>query len=324
MDKSIILISFILLITSCTNNGEDEEVEILGCMDVNSLNYNEEATEDDGSCSYYGCTDSSAINYNMQATIDDGNCLSEENSVPGFSLFWNDEFNADNLNLQFWNIERFNKGTFNNESQSYVDSKDNIILIDGKLYIRAKKESPFDPNNPVYTSGRINTKNKVEVQYGYWEVRAKLPTGVGTWPAIWMLNSNIDTIGWPNCGEIDIMEHVGYDSSRVFFSIHNANMHGDVGGTNQQSIYDFDDNENDFNTYAVEWAESYIKGYVNGILYFHFDKSSELFNDWPYDNPFFLIINLAIGGDWGGVEGIDTSIFPASFIIDYVRMHVKS
>ena len=311
MDKSIILISFILLITSCTNNGEDEDVEILGCMDVNSLNYNEEATEDDGSCSYYGCTDSSAINFNMQATIDDGNCLSEENSVPGFSLFWNDEFNADNLNLQFWNIERFNKGTFNNESQSYVDSKDNIILIDGKLYIRAKKESPFDPNNPVYTSGRINTKNKVEVQYGYWEVRAKLPTGVGTWPAIWMLNSNIDTIGWPNCGEIDIMEHVGYDSSRVFFSIHNANMHGDVGGTNQQSIYDFDDNENDFNTYAVEWAESYIKGYVNGILYFHFDKSSELFNDWPYDNPFFLIINLAIGGDWGGVEGIDTSIFPA-------------
>ena len=324
MDKSIILISFILLIASCTNNGKDEEVEILGCMDVNSLNYNEEATEDDGSCSYYGCTDSSAINYNMQATIDDGNCLSEENSVPGFSLFWNDEFNADNLNLQFWNIERFNKGTFNNESQSYVDSKDNIILIDGKLYIRAKKESPFDPNNPVYTSGRINTKNKVEVQYGYWEIRAKLPTGVGTWPAIWMLNSNIDTIGWPNCGEIDIMEHVGYDSSRVFFSIHNANMHGDVGGTNQQSIYDFDDNENDFNTYAVEWAESYIKGYVNGILYFHFDKSSELFNDWPYDNPFFLIINLAIGGDWGGVEGIDTSIFPASFIIDYVRMYVKS
>ena len=324
MDKSIILISFILLITSCTNNGEDEDVEILGCMDVNSLNYNEEATEDDGSCSYYGCTDSSAINFNMQATIDDGNCLSEENSVPGFSLFWNDEFNADNLNLQFWNIERFNKGTFNNESQSYVDSKDNIILIDGKLYIRAKKESPFDPNNPVYTSGRINTKNKVEVQYGYWEVRAKLPTGVGTWPAIWMLNSNIDTIGWPNCGEIDIMEHVGYDSSRVFFSIHNANMHGDVGGTNQQSIYDFDDNENDFNTYAVEWSESYIKGYVNGILYFHFDKSSELFNDWPYDNPFFLIINLAIGGDWGGVEGIDTSIFPASFIIDYVRMYVKS
>ena len=324
MDKNIILISFILLITSCTNNGEDEEVEVLGCMDVNSLNYNEEATEDDGSCSYYGCTDSSAINYNMQATIDDGNCLSEENSVPGFSLFWNDEFNADNLNLQFWNIERFNKGTFNNESQSYVDSKDNIILIDGKLYIRAKKESPFDPNNPVYTSGRINTKNKVEVQYGYWEVRAKLPTGVGTWPAIWMLNSNIDTIGWPNCGEIDIMEHVGYDSSRVFFSIHNANMHGDVGGTNQQSIYDFDDNENDFNTYAVEWSESYIKGYVNGILYFHFDKSSELFNDWPYDNPFFLIINLAIGGDWGGVEGIDTSIFPASFIIDYVRMYVKS
>ena len=324
MDKSIILISFILLITSCTNNGKDEEVEILGCMDVNSLNYNEEATEDDGSCSYYGCTDPSAINYNSQATIDDGNCLSEENSVPGFSLFWNDEFNADTLNLQFWNIERFSKGTFNNESQSYVDSKDNIILIDGKLYIRAKKESPFDPNNPVYTSGRINTKNKVEVQYGYWEVRAKLPTGVGTWPAIWMLNSNIDTIGWPNCGEIDIMEHVGYDSSRVFFSIHNANMHGDVGGTNQQSIYDFDDNENDFNTYAVEWAESYIKGYVNGILYFHFDKSSELFNDWPYDNPFFLIINLAIGGDWGGVEGIDTSIFPASFIIDYVRMYVKS
>ena len=164
-------------------------------------------------------------------------------------------------------------GANNNESQSYTNSINNISLNNGYLYIRAKKDNPFNPNQPGYTSGRINTKDKAEQQYGLWEIRAKLPQGTGTWPAIWMLNSNITSIGWPNCGEIDILEHVGYDPDNAFFSIHNANLYGNVGGTNQQGIYYLNGLETDFHTYSVEWDSTRIRGFVDGNLYFNYNKS---------------------------------------------------
>tara|TARA_B110000003_G_scaffold47844_2_gene46281 strand:- start:3549 stop:4523 length:975 start_codon:yes stop_codon:yes gene_type:complete len=323
MAKNITLISIFLFFSCAEKNKSVSSNEIYGCSDSNSINYNSVVTIDDGSCLYSGCTETNAINYDSVATIDDGNCLYEESIVEGYNLFWNDEFNQDSLNLKFWNIEEFWPGAFNEESQSYEDSRDNIIVIDGKLYIRAKKGMPFDTNNPVYTSGRINTKDKVELQYGYWEIRAKLPSGVGTWPAIWMLNSKIDSIGWPNCGEIDIMEHVGFDPYKVFFSIHNNNLYGNVHGTSQQGVYESNNLETSFHNYAIEWGEDFIRGYIDDILYFDYSKNSNSFNDWPYDNPFFLIINLAIGGEWGGIQGIDNSIFPASFVIDYVRLYIK-
>ena len=301
----------------------EEQFEISGCMDSSSVDYNSLATIDDGSCFYFGCTDISAINYDSVATVDDGNCLYQESIVDGYELFWNDEFNQDSLNMNFWNIEKWSEGAFNEESQRYVNSRENITIINGKLYIRAKKDSPFDPNNPSYSSGRINTKGKVELQYGYWEIRAKLPQGIGTWPAIWMLSSKIDSVGWPYCGEIDIMEHVGFDPNKVFFSIHNANLYGDVHGTSQQGVYELNTLETSFHNYAIEWGDSFIRGYIDGTLYFDYRKNSTSFNDWPYDNKFFLILNLAIGGAWGGIQGIDNSIFPASFIIEYVRLYTK-
>ena len=150
-----------------------------------------------------------------------------------------------------------------------------------------------------------------------------MPQGIGTWPAIWMLNSKIDSVGWPYCGEIDIMEHVGFDPNSVFFSIHNANLYGDVHGTSQQGVYELNTLETSFHNYAIEWGDSFIRGYIDGILYFDYSKNSTSFNDWPYDNKFFLILNLAIGGAWGGIQGIDNSIFPASFIIEYVRLYTK-
>ena len=323
MVKNLILISLLIYCISCSNNNIDEQVDIFGCMDSLSENYNPSANVDDGSCYYLGCTDMSAINYDSVATVDDGNCLFEESDIDGYQLFWNDEFNQDSLNLNFWNIEKWWPGAFNEESQSYVDTKENINVIDGKLYIRAKKQTPFDPNNPSYTSGRINTKGKVELKYGFWEIRAKLPSGVGTWPAIWMLNSEIDSIGWPYCGEIDIMEHVGFEPNKVYFSIHNTNLFGNVHGSTQQGVYELNNLETSFHNYTIEWGKDFIKGYIDGTLYFNYLKSSNSFNDWPYDNPFFLIINLAIGGEWGGIQGIDNSIFPASFVIDYVRLYEK-
>ena len=324
MGKSILLISLLIFFISCSEKSDNEEVDLFGCMDANSINFNSEAITDNGSCLYVGCTDSIAINYDSTASIDDGNCLFDESTMQGYTLFWNDEFNVDTLNLRYWNVEEMWPGAFNNESQSYEKNNDNITIINGKLYIRAKKENPFDPNNPAYTSGRINTKGKVELQYGYWEIKAMLPSGVGTWPAIRMFNSQIDSVSWPYCGEIDIMEHVGYNSNEVFFSIHNTNLYGNVGGTNQQGVYEMNDLETDFHRYAIDWGENFIRGYVDGNLYFNYNKGSSSFEDWPYDNPFFLIINLAIGGEWGGIEGIDNSAFPASFIIDYVRLYKKN
>ena len=323
MVRNIILISITFYIFSCKKNELEEQFEISGCMDSSSADYNSSATIDDGSCFYLGCTDISAINYDSVATVDDGNCLYQESIVDGYELFWNDEFNQDSLNMNFWNIEKWSEGAFNEESQRYVNSRENITIINGKLYIRAKKDSPFDPNNPSYSSGRINTKGKVELQYGYWEIRAKLPQGIGTWPAIWMLSSKIDSVGWPYCGEIDIMEHVGFDPNKVFFSIHNANLYGDVHGTSQQGVYELNTLETSFHNYAIEWGDSFIRGYIDGILYFDYRKNSTSFNDWPYDNKFFLILNLAIGGAWGGIQGIDNSIFPASFIIEYVRLYTR-
>ena len=320
-----IILIIVLFSFSCQQlDDKTNIVEIEGCMDNEAINFSPNAIIADQSCIFVGCTDPESINYNEKATIDDGNCLSENQVPAGYLLQWNDEFNGDTLNLKYWNIETWWAGAYNNELQSYTKSQNNIGLNNGYLYLRAQKETPFNPNQPGYTSGRITTQDKVEMQYGYWEIKAKLPSGVGTWPAIWMLNSKIDTIPWPNSGEIDIMEHVGYDENRVFFSIHNEDLFGDVHGTNQQGVYYFEEIEDDFHTYSVEWNENEIKGFVDGVQYFNISKlSNSNYSQWPYDSPFFLIINLAIGGDWGGVQGVDNSIFPSSFIIDYARMFTK-
>ena len=321
-----IFILFLLVVFSCDHKKQDSQASEItyGCADSRAINFSGAVDIDDGSCQYLGCTDTASVNFDILATINDGNCLGGDQIPEGYSLYWNDEFNSDSLDLNHWNIELMDPGTVNSELQTYTNSTENILLNNGYLYIRAKKDNPFDPTHPGYTSGRINTAGKVELQYGFWEIRAKLPSGIGTWPAIWMLNSEISTVGWPHCGEIDIMEHVGYDPDRVFFSIHNTDSYGNVGGTNQQGIYSLSGIENDFHTYAIEWESTYIRGYVDGVLYFSYNRpASSDYSNWPYDSPFFIIINLAIGGEWGGQQGVDNSIFPASFIIDYVRMFNK-
>lgn len=323
----LIYLLFISLFIACKQSkiNSDNQLTIYGCTNSEADNYHFDANIDDGSCIFSGCMDPESANYDSNANIEDGNCIETDKIPAGYTYYWNDEFNRDSLNDRYWNIEIRWPGFVNNESQSYTDSDANIFLENGNLYIRALKDNPFDPNQPAYTSGRINTKEKVELQYGFWEIRAKLPRGVGTWPAIWMLNSYIDSLGWPNCGEIDIMEHVGYDPNHVFFSMHNANLYGNIHGTNQQGIYELEGIENDFHTYSVEWDSSFVRAYFDGNLFFNYPKPEiHDINSWPYDNPFFLIINLAIGGEWGGQQGIDNSIFPATFTIDYVRIFKKT
>ena len=265
----LIYLLFISLFIACKQSkiNSDNQLTIYGCTNSEADNYHFDANIDDGSCIFSGCMDPESANYDSNANIEDGNCIETDKIPAGYTYYWNDEFNRDSLNDRYWNIEIRWPGFVNNESQSYTDSDANIFLENGNLYIRALKDNPFDPNQPAYTSGRINTKEKVELQYGFWEIRAKLPRGVGTWPAIWMLNSYIDSLGWPNCGEIDIMEHVGYDPNHVFFSMHNANLYGNIHGTNQQGIYELEGIENDFHTYSVEWDSSFVRAYFDGNLF---------------------------------------------------------
>jgi len=324
--NNYIFLSVLFIVFSCESNkrGSSSSENIYGCTDNKAINFNFNATTDDGGCEYLGCTESGSANFDSLATIDDGNCIDGDQVPLGHVIYWNDEFNSDSLDERFWNVELMDPGANNNESQAYTNSKENIFLHNGYLYLRAKKDNPFNPNEPGYTSGRINTKNKVDLQYGLWEIRAKLPSGTGTWPAIWMLGSNIDAVGWPNCGEIDIMEHVGHYPDKVFFSLHNASLFGNVSNTNQQGIYHLDGIENDFHRFSLDWGPDYIRGYVDNNLYFSLEKpASNNYNLWPYDNNFFLVLNLAIGGDWGGQQGINNSMLPASFIIDYVRVFQK-
>ena len=174
-----IFILLTLFIFCCGNTEElDENQPLAGCTDSSAENYDSKATIDDGSCDYFGCTDSLAANYDALATIDDGNCIDFNSVHSGFTWYWNDEFNGDSLNLSNWTIEVMPEGAVNNEAQSYTESPDNVYVSNGNLNIRAKKENPFNPNNPKYTSGRVITRDKLEIQYGYIEIRAKLPSGV--------------------------------------------------------------------------------------------------------------------------------------------------
>ena len=212
------------------------------------------------------------------------------------TLVWSDEFDTNGgINTTRWFPQtQLPNGNswYNGELQHYTNRQVNSTINNGILSIIAKRETFTDQGKTKqYTSARLNSK--FSFKYGRVEVRAKLPVGAGTWPAIWMLPTDEKYGGWASSGEIDIMEHVGYDENRVFFSIHNEDLFGDVHGTNQQGVYYFEEIEDDFHTYSVEWNENEIKGFVDGVQYFNISKlSNSNYSQWPYDSPFFLIINF--------------------------------
>lgn len=245
-----------------------------------------------------------------------------------YQLVWSEEFNEGiDENGQYpvpgdeWRFEVGGHGWGNDESQFYVDrflNNDTVALIkDGTLRITAHKlDEPHEGRD--YISARMNSRKSWK--YGYIEMRAKLPGGRGTWPAFWMLQEG----DWSLlAGEIDIMEFVGVEPGLVHFSVHTAayNHAMETGKTNYMRV---DDATTEFHTYAMEWTEDGIFGYIDDVRYFTFlnDHSGDK-EKWPFDVPFYLKLNLAIGGSWGGYEGIDDSIFPVTYEIDYVRVYQK-
>lgn len=229
-------------------------------------------------------------------------------------LVWEENFNGDVLNKTIWNYELGDGcpnlcGWGNNELQLYT--KTNHFLKDGKLIIIARKQ------DSIYTSTRITTKAKKEFRYGNIEVRAKLPIGRGLWPAFWMLGANIDQVNWPDCGEIDILEYVGKEPKTIYTSLHTKDSHGNTINTKKTII---DDIETGFHLFSVNWTADKIEFFVDATLIYTFNPEDKTEDIWPFDQSFYLIINLAIGGNFGGPE-VDDSIFPQEFIIDYIKVY---
>ncbi|MEQ8186645.1 MAG: glycoside hydrolase family 16 protein [Candidatus Eremiobacterota bacterium] len=234
---------------------------------------------------------------------------------------WSDEFDYEGLpDESKWNYDTKGNsyGWGNNEAQWYTEfKKENACVSNGTLKITAVKESVEGKN---YSSARLTSKGNWK--YCKIEVKAKVPTGRGTWPAIWMMSTGNEYGSWPDSGEIDIMEQVGYNPEFILSSTH-TNKYNHVKGTQKSGEYHCPDATSEFHVYGVEWEENQYRVYIDGIHYYTYENDGTGWQSWPFDKPFYLILNLAIGGNWGGKEGIDDSLFPQVFEIDYVRVYQK-
>lgn len=253
-----------------------------------------------------------------------------DNTVPaldGYKLLWNDEFNEDNLNTDIWNYEPHEPGWTNEELQEYTTSTDNVFINDGFLTIKAIKTTD-SAGNDYYTSGKVTTQNKRDFTYGKVAVSAKVPEGQGLWPAIWMMPTVQEFYGeWPKCGEIDIMEVLGNQVDTAYGSLHYGEPHGQQQGTYVLTDSTFAD---DFHEFSVEWEPGEFRFYIDGNLY-------KTVNDWftavegeeekpypaPFNQSFFVQLNLAVGGTWPGNPDETTDFDNAIFEVDYVRVYQK-
>lgn len=240
-----------------------------------------------------------------------------------YQLVWSDEFDYTGLpDASKWSFDTAGNasGWGNNEAQFYTKERlQNAEVKNGCLILTAVKE---DFEGKKYTSARMVTKGKGDWLYGRVEVRAKLPEGRGMWPAIWMLPTDWAYGGWPASGEIDIMENVGYDPYRIVASAH-TQSYNHVQKTQKNNQLDVPDCYTNFHVYALEWEASEYRVYVDEQLYFTFKNEGAGYKVWPFDKRFHLLLNVAVGGNWGGAKGIDDAIFPRSMVVDYVRVYQK-
>lgn len=244
----------------------------------------------------------------------------------GWKLVWSDEFDKPGLpDASKWTYE---KGFVRNKEAQYytLARKENARVESGTLIIEGVKENYTAPDGKTsqYTAASLTTEGLFATTYGRVEVRAKLPRGRGMWPAIWMLGTNIHAVGWPKCGEIDIMEAVGHEPDKVFATVHwfspEKGKHTSSGGNlPKQAPAD------DFHVYAVEWFADRMDFYYDQTKYFTYPigKAGQDEKN-PFHKPHYLLLNLAIGGAWGGQKGIDDSVFPQRYVIDYVRIYKKN
>lgn len=237
--------------------------------------------------------------------------------IEGWSLVWHDEFDAEEIDRQNWTFDIGGGGWGNGEMQYYTDRSENARLENGLLVIEAVQEKY---SGSYYTSARLKSQGLQEFQYGRLEARLKVPEGKGFWPAFWMLGSNFLQVGWPECGEIDIMEYVGKEPDLIMGTLHGPGYSGALGfsGWNRQT-YNIAD---DFHTFGIEWDEDQITWFYDGEAYHTMKREDVGTRPWVFDQPFFFILNLAVGGTLGGMVSPDT-VFPSQYLVDYVRVYEK-
>ena len=274
-----------------------------------------------------GCGDSSSKSDTSSSSKAESSSADETTpELDGYNLLWSDEFNAAKLDEDIWSYDPHEPGWTNNELQEYTTSTDNVFIRDGKLVLKGIKT---DKNgSDYYTSGKIKSQNKKDFTYGKVSVSAKVPQGQGLWPAIWMMPTDESKYGqWPKCGEIDIMEVLGNDVSTAYGTVHYGEPHGEKQGTVKLESGSYADS---FHEYSVEWEPGEMRWYIDGKEYLKV-------NDWftaeqgqdekpypaPFDQSFFVQLNLAIGGNWPGNPDSTTDFSKAELEVDYVRVYQK-
>ena len=253
---------------------------------------------------------------------ENGTFLSTDNAgyttpaiYPGYTLVWSDEFSGNSLDLSVWNQEIGNgsNGWGNNELEYYTGNPTNTFVSNGNLIIEARRETL---NSFNYTSGRMTTQDKKYFKFGRIDIRAKLPVGKGIWPALWMLGININSVGWPACGEIDIMELIGTYPERVYGTIHWSGTTQSKGSNYSLSTGDF---SQQFHVFSIIWTLDNIKWYVDDQLFLTASSSDVGVAAYPFNDDQFFIFNVAVGGSWPGSPD-NTTLFPQRMFVDYVRV----
>lgn len=277
------------------------------------------------SCGKNGNLDDAGAEVPEQAAEEESAAKPDEQApeYEGYTLVWEEQFDGDSLNPDDWNVETHEPGWVNNELQAYVDSPDNIYIEDGELVLK-----PIETGKGSYTSGRVNTQNKHDFKYGRFEARVRVPEGQGFLPAFWMMPTSENLYGqWPRCGEIDIMEVMGQETDKSYGTVHFGNPHSESQGTCVLEEGSFSD---EYHVFSVDWEPGKIEWYVDGNpihretdWYSATEGQGEITYPAPFDQPFYIILNLAVGGSWVGNPDETTDIENAEYRIDYVRVYQR-
>lgn len=321
-----LLLAASMMFAACSKSAETEATESATETTVTEVEETSEASEETEETSEETTEETEAPTPTNSPTPTPFPLDPDTPEIEGWNLVWADEFNGDALNEDLWNREEMPAGWVNQELQRYTSDPSNAYVEDGSLVIQAYQIVDED-GNVTYTSGRVNTKGNADITYGRVEVRARVPQGQGLWPAIWMLPRATYPYGdWPRSGEIDIMEMVCHDTTTTYGNLHYGNPHED-----QQGIYTLPNGESfadDYHVYALEWEPSEMRYYIDGELFhtintWYSSPNGNILRDFPapFDKPFYVILNLAVGGTWPGDPDETTNFDEAKFYVDYVRVY---